>query len=151
MHWPIRPAGAADRAAVEAMVAAAYAPWVARLGQRPGPLRDDYASRIAQGAVHVAERDGAITGVLVTLPRPGALLLDNVAVAPAAQGRGLGRALIAFAEGLARARGAARVTLYTHERMAENLTLYPRLGYVETGRGVQDGYPRVFFEKRLAD
>jgi hypothetical protein len=26
---------------------------------------------------------------------------------------------------------------------------YPRLGYEETGRAEQDGFPRVFFRKRL--
>ena len=43
----------------------------------------------------------------------------------------------------------AAVTLYTNEAMVENLQLYPRLGYVETGRGVEEGYRRVYFEKRL--
>jgi len=41
------------------------------------------------------------------------------------------------------------VTLYTNERMTENLRLYPALGYLETGGAVQDGFARVFYRKLL--
>jgi hypothetical protein len=34
--------------------------------------------------------------------------------------------------------------------MAENLSIYPRLGYVEVARRVEDGFNRVFFAKRVA-
>jgi hypothetical protein len=33
--------------------------------------------------------------------------------------------------------------------MVENLQLYPRLGFVETERRVEDGYRRVYFRKTL--
>lgn len=41
------------------------------------------------------------------------------------------------------------VHLYTNEKMVENLAIYPRLGYAETGRRHEDGFNRVYFEKRL--
>ena len=34
--------------------------------------------------------------------------------------------------------------------MTENQTFYPRHGYVETARGRQDGYDRVFYAKKVA-
>jgi len=77
------------------------------------------------------------------------LLLDNVAVDPNHQGKGIGRALIDFAEQEARRRGHAEIRLYTHQSMHENIVLYPRLGYEETGRGEQAGFQRVFFRKIL--
>ncbi len=77
------------------------------------------------------------------------LELENVAVDPAEQGLGHGRALVAFAEGHARELGLTAVELYTNEAMVENLRLYPRLGFVETGRRVEDGYRRVYFRKTL--
>ena len=77
------------------------------------------------------------------------LELENVAVDPAEQGLGHGRALVAFAESHARALGLTAVELYTNEAMVENLQLYPRLGFVETGRRVEDGYRRVYFRKTL--
>jgi hypothetical protein len=33
--------------------------------------------------------------------------------------------------------------------MTENLAYYPRLGFRETDRREEDGYRRVFFEKRV--
>lgn len=33
--------------------------------------------------------------------------------------------------------------------MTENLRLYPSLGFVETGRRVEDGYRRVYFRKLI--
>ena len=74
---------------------------------------------------------------------------ENVAVSPEAQGAGLGRRLMEFAEQQARARGISRMTLYTHEVMTENLAIYAHLGYRETSRAVQGAYRRVFMEKLL--
>jgi len=42
------------------------------------------------------------------------------------------------------------VHLYTNEKMTDNLSIYPRLGYVEVARRHEDGFDRVFFEKRLS-
>jgi GNAT superfamily N-acetyltransferase len=46
----------------------------------------------------VIEEGSAIAGIIVLLPGPDYLLLDNIAVSPARQGSGLGRRLLAFAE-----------------------------------------------------
>jgi ribosomal protein S18 acetylase RimI-like enzyme len=143
----IVPAGAADANAVTACVRAAYAEYVERIGREPAPMAADYAALIAAGAVWVVRAEGAIAGVLVLRPQPPSLLLENVAVAPAHRGRGLGRSLIGFAEEHARASGFDAVVLYTNERMTENLGLYPALGYTETGRRVEDGFARVYFRK----
>jgi ribosomal protein S18 acetylase RimI-like enzyme len=78
-----------------------------------------------------------------------ALLIENVAVDPEAQGTGLGRQLMDFAEDEARRRGLGRLRLYTNEVMTENLAIYEHLGYHEVDRRSQDGYRRVFMEKLL--
>src|SRR5207248_3702868 len=118
----------------------------------PGPMLDDYAALIAAGAVSVLEEaDGVIAALIVLLPRPDHLLLDNIAVRPDRQGRGLGRRLVDFAESEARRLGYAELRLYTHATMTENIALYKRLGFEETGRGEQAGYDRVFMAKRLAE
>lgn len=150
-YAPVRPARADEAAAVAALVETSYAPWVAVVGQRPGPMDDDYAARIARGeAFVVAEASGALAGLVVLEEKDGALWLDNVAVAPSYAGKGLGRRLIRFAEAEARRRGHSAIRLYTHQRMERNVALYRDLGYVETGRGVEQGFARVFMEKRLA-
>lgn len=147
----IRPATAHDVAPVQALIEAAYALYIPRIDARPGPMLEDYAALIAQGRVEVFEEQGQVLGVLVLIAQADGLLLDNVAVSPAAQGRGLGRQLMAHAEARARQLGLEVVRLYTNEAMSENLGLYERLGYRETHRAVQAGFRRVFMEKRLGD
>ena len=145
----IRPARPDDIPRLQAIVDAAYAKYVPRIGKKPGPMLDDYARRVAEGAAWVAEIGDSIAGLVVLLPEDDHLLLDNVAVDPAFHGHGLGRQLIDFAEREAAARGYGEIRLYTHEKMIENIAMYPRLGYEETHRAAQAGYDRVFMRKRL--
>jgi ribosomal protein S18 acetylase RimI-like enzyme len=135
--------------AIRAIVEAAYAPYVPRIGRAPAPVRADYRALVAAGDVWVGESDGQLVGVLVIRPAGDVLELENVAVDPTCQRRGFGRSLIAFAEDHARDLGLTAVTLYTNEAMVENLDLYPRLGFVETGRRVEDGFRRAYFRKDL--
>lgn len=93
-------------------------------------MRDDFEARAASGQAWILGEDA----LCVLEEQPDALLLDNVAVRPAAQGRGLGRQLIAFAEHEARSRGRRALRLYTNVKMAANIALYERLGFRETGR-----------------
>ena len=141
----IRRARPADRTAVDAIVTAAYETYIERMSQKPGPMLDDYGLLIAAGAVSVIEEPaGMIAALIVLLPKLDHLLLDNIAVHPERQGQGLGRRLIAFAEDEARRQGRTELRLYTHVTMVENIALYTRLGFQETGRGREDGYDRVF-------
>ena len=72
-----------------------------------------------------------------------------MAVDPAHQGVGIGRALMSFAETYAASRHIAELRLYTNEAMTENLARYPRLGSDEYDRRTENGFARVFFSKRL--
>ena len=98
----IRQALLDDAAAVTACVRAAYAVYVERIGREPAPMAADHAALIAAGAVWVATEAGAVSGVLVLHAQPPAMFVENVAVLPQRQGHGLGRELLAFAEGRAR-------------------------------------------------
>ncbi|MBA1158105.1 GNAT family N-acetyltransferase [Microvirga mediterraneensis] len=149
MHH-IRLAQLDDLAAVEAIVQAAYSPYIPIIGQRPGPMLDDYAALIAKRCVHVLVAEKEVAGILVLVPDDGAMLLDNVAVHPDRHGRGYGRALIAFAERLARERGFKAIRLYTNEAMSENIRLYERLGFLETHRAEEKGFRRVYMTKLLS-
>jgi ribosomal protein S18 acetylase RimI-like enzyme len=144
-----RPARDGDVAAVRALVRAAYEHYPPRLGVTPAPMTADYAALVAAGAVHVAELDGALAGVLVLEAHPDHLLVENVAVAPGAQGQGVGSILLTLAERVAASQGVPEVRLYTHERMTENIAYYPRRGYVETHRTDDGTFQRVHFTKRL--
>jgi len=146
----LRTARPEDRAAVEAIVEAAYSIHIERIGKPPGPMLDDYRRLIERGAVSVLEEPGgAFAAIIVLVPKADHLLLDNIAVRPDRQGGGLGRRLIAFAESEARRLGHAELRLYTHVTMTENIALYARLGFVETGSGREAGYDRVFMTKPI--
>ena len=152
---PIRPARPEDLDAIRDCAASAYGRYVARIGQEPAPMIADFKARIGRGVVHVStgEKDGEegpVRGFIIFYPRGDHIHLENVAVAAGFQRRGIGRELIDCCEDFARQNGFAAVELYTNEKMAENLDLYPRLGYRETGRGEQDGFNRVFFRKEIA-
>ena len=96
----------------------------------------DYRDVIHRHKVWVAEEDKAPVAVLVLVPEEDMLLIDNIAVDPSYQGKGFGRRLMAFAESEALRQGYVSVRLYTNEKMTENIALYTRLGYRETGREI---------------
>ena len=146
----IRRATAADLPAIEQLVAEAYGKYVERIGRKPAPMTADYAGDLAAARVWVLSEVADVVGVLVTKAMDGYLLLDNVAVAPAAQGHGFGNLLLRRAEQDALELGLPQVRLYTNAAMTENLRFYPRHGFVEIGRAMQDGFDRVFFAKDVS-
>lgn len=145
----IRPAHPGDTAIVHALVHEAYEPWVPRLGRVPGPMKDDYAQRIAAHQVWVLEDAGEIVGLVVLEEQPGHLLLENVAVLPREQGRGFGRMLIAFAEQEAARRSFPALQLCTNVRMVENIALYKHLGFTEIRRICGQGFERICLAKPM--
>ncbi|TQR84968.1 GNAT family N-acetyltransferase [Mycobacterium hodleri] len=134
---------------IRRLVADAFGKYVDRIGKPPAPMTADYAELVDTSRVWVIEQGCDVVGVLVTQAQPDHLLLDVIAVAPTAQGGGHGRALLERADQDALDQGLTEVRLCTNEAMTENLEFYPRRGFHETGRGVQDGYHRVFFAKAV--
>lgn len=110
-------------------------------------MLDDYSQLIREGHVYVVEHAGSVQGVLVLIAQEDAMLLDNVAVAPSAQGFGLGRTMLEFAEQSAVDAGFRAIKLYTNEAMTENIELYTRIGYSETHRIEEKGLRRVYMTK----
>ena len=150
MNLNLRPATCNDLATVQEIVRAAYTPYIDRIGREPGPMLDDYAFLIDGGRVYVAEREDLVQGLLVLIPQDKAMLLDNVAVAPQAQGTGLGRTMMEFAERAAIKAGYPAIMLYTNEAMTENIALYTRIGYAEMYRVEEKGLRRIYMRKPLA-
>jgi GNAT superfamily N-acetyltransferase len=145
----IRPAAIGDLPEIQRIVHDSYVKYVERIGMPPAPMLDDYKKHILAHEAWVILTGTEVTGVLVLIPHPDHLLLDNVAVDPRFRGNGTGRALIEFAEREAARQEYNEIRLFTHQKMHENLLMYPRLGYEETGRGTQDGFDRVFFRKLI--
>ena len=148
--FDIRRATDRDARAIRSCVHAAYRHYIERIGKPPGPMLDDYERVIAERDVFVVGERNNIHGLLVLMKKEDGLLLDNIAVDPTMQGRGLGKRLMAFAEEEARRQGYDRLSLYTHELMTKNIAIYTKLGYVETERRIEAGYRRVYMCKALS-
>lgn len=147
----IRLARATDEADIRGCAIQAYAKYVPLIGRKPAPMVADFAAQIAAGLIFVAVDEwGAFQGFIVFHIQHDHVLLENVAVLPSVAGRGVGKSLINFCENTARERRLKAVHLYTNEKMTENLSIYPKLGYVEVDRRTEEGFSRVYFEKRLA-
>lgn len=128
----------------------AYLQYVELIGREPAPMTSDYEAIAATGDALLALKQGALVGMIVTRLEKLALLIENIAVAPAEQGTGLGSLLLAEAERKARESGRTEVRLYTNAAMTQNLAYYPRRGYRQTHRENSTGFDRVHFAKRLS-
>ena len=89
----------------------------------------DYAAALRNHRIDLLYLGGTLAGLIETIPGADHLLIENVAVSSAFQGRGLGRRLVAHAEALAASEGRAEIKLYTNKLFAENVALYEKLGY----------------------
>jgi ribosomal protein S18 acetylase RimI-like enzyme len=125
----LRRAIPADAAAVRDLTQAAYAKWVPLLGREPLPMTADYDAAVRDHIVDMLHLDGKLAALIEMFPEADHLLIVNVAVSPAYQGYGYGRALLVHAEGLARSLGLEELRLYTSIHLTDNVKLYERVGY----------------------
>lgn len=128
----LRRASLADVPAITAVTNAAYLPNETVIGVASLPRIADYGEIVAEHEVWLAEGEAGIDAVLVLQVEPERFTLWSVAVAPAAQGRRLGAALMRFTENRARALGFDAVHLYTHAKLSERIGWYERLGFTVT-------------------
>lgn len=132
LSW--RPAAEADAAAVRGLVRAAYAKWVPVIGREPKPMTADYALAIRDHQIDLFHHGERLVALIETMPREDHLWIENIAVDPGEQGRGVGRHLLAHAEARAAAAGLRAIRLLTNGAFAANVVLYERQGYVVTRR-----------------
>jgi GNAT superfamily N-acetyltransferase len=122
----IRKATAADLPTVREIIDAAYGMYLPRMDRPPAPMLRDYAPAIEMGVLWLT---GDPPDALISFtPADGGLLVENVAVHPRAQGTGLGRRLMEFAEAEAARMGLTKLRLYTNVVMTENQAIYAHLG-----------------------
>ncbi|OMI39711.1 GNAT family N-acetyltransferase [Streptomyces sparsogenes] len=128
--------------------------WISRLftlqEEDRAVLGDPFGRIVDPGGDVLLAREpgsGTVVGCVALLAYPDAVLeLAKMAVAPAAQGRGIGRQLIAAAIDRAQALGGARLFLGTNSRLAPAIHLYEEAGFVRISRDrcpVADYYARA--------
>ena len=112
---------ATDAAAIRELTRAAYAKWVPLIGREPKPMTANYENAVTRHRFDLLYVDGTLAALIETIREADHLLVENVAVSPSFQGRGLGHRLMAHAEVLARELGFGTIRLYTNQRFAENI------------------------------
>lgn len=145
-----------DWPGVLALVRAAFAYMEGRIDPPSSLGRMDAASMREKAGSETLllahDAGGALVGCLFAAPRPDALYIGKMAVRPDLQGAGLGRALMAAAEDLARARGLPFLELQTRVELSGNHEAFARMGFRRTGETAHEGYDRptsLTFRKAL--
>ena len=109
---------------------------------------------LAAGGGAIAELDGEPVGCLRWFVDGRDLRVRRLAVVPSRQRRGIGRALMAWAEAEARRRGHGAVAVGVRVGLPGNLAFYRGLGYEVIGEHRHDGYERTTWlrlRKRLGE
>ena len=150
MDFQIRRATAGDAPEVAVLTRAAYAKWVAVIGREPLPMKADYEAAVREHLVDLLHVGGVLAGLVEMIPEPQWLLVENLAVAPAFQGRGCARILLAQAEQTAKALQLAGLRLFTNKQFASNVDLYLHQGFVVDREEPFMGGFTVYMSKPLA-
>jgi ribosomal protein S18 acetylase RimI-like enzyme len=147
----LRRAGTADASAVRELTREAYAKWVPLIGREPKPMAADYAHAVRHHLIDMLYLDGALAALIELIPEADHLLIENLAVSPAFQGRGLGQHLLSHAEALTASLGHDVIRLYTNKRFEANIAFYLKRGYrLDREEPFPGGSIAVHMSKRLA-
>jgi GNAT superfamily N-acetyltransferase len=129
MGIEIRQATPQDAAAIASLTRAAYLKWVPVIGREPKPMEANYDEAVLKHRFDLLYVDGTLAALIETVKEADHLLIENVAVSPDFQGRGLGGQLLKHAEKLACDLGYGELRLYTNKMFAANVALYLHVGY----------------------
>lgn len=144
-----RPARTDEGPLLREITRIAYAKWVEPIGREPRPMVADHDAAVREHVVEFVEMDGKVVAAVELVPCDGHLLIENIAVRPEAQRRGLGDTILERAEQVARALKLPVMRLYTHSRMGSNVDWYLKRGYaIEREEPFGNGN-RVHFVKTL--
>ena len=122
-------AGPADADAVRRLTRDAYAQWIPVIGREPLPMKADYEKAVREHEIDLLYADDRLVALIEVFLMSDHLFIENIAVSPEHQGRGLGRHLLRHAEAKARAAGLPTLRLLTNQAFATNVRLYQAIGF----------------------
>jgi N-acetylglutamate synthase-like GNAT family acetyltransferase len=151
----IRPAHVDEAEAIAALIHRAFRQYRGQLQPDSSALSesaDSIRSAILTGTILVATQAGPIAGCVSVQRKADFAYAGRLAVDPLARSAGLGRALMAQAEVLAREMGADRLRVDVRLALTENRAFFRALGFVEGSHRRHAGFPHptyVELEKTL--
>lgn len=110
----------------------------------------DYDLAVAAHMIDLYEVDGRLQALIETIAADDHLLIENLAVHPDQQGKGLGELLLGHARDLARELGYDEIRLYTNAAFAANIAFYGKRGFSEYAReAIPKGGHLIRMKRRL--
>ena len=142
---PLRRATPADANAVRNLTRAAYAAWVPLIGRKPRPMTAHYDQAVTDHIIDLYEDDGHLVALIEVIPSVNHLLIENIAVRPDHQGKGIGDLLLKHAEYIALSLQLVELQLYTNAAFVSNIGFYAKRGYHEFMREpLEDGGELIY-------
>jgi N-acetylglutamate synthase-like GNAT family acetyltransferase len=137
-----------------ALILAAFASMNGRIDPPSSALRltaQALAEKAEAEIGHVAIEQGKLTGCLFLRPETDCLYVGKLAVLPSAQGKGLGRRLLAIAQETAAALGLPALRLETRIELTDNHAVFAAWGFSRTAEKAHPGFTRTTFIEMRKD
>ena len=134
MATGLRRATPRDAGVVRDLTWAAYAKWIPLIGREPKPMTANYERAVVEHIIDLYEDNDLAVALIEVIPQANHLLIENIAVLPMQQGKGLGDLLLKHAETIARSLHLSELQLYTNAAFASNIEFYARRGFQEFRR-----------------
>ena len=112
----------------------------------------DYQAAVQKHDVDMLFFDDVLVGLIETIQHLDHLWIENIAVLPEQQGKGLGKHLLAYADRKALMASCDEVRLLTNEAFTANVELYERSGYrIDRKEPFHLGGITVYMSKNLSN
>ncbi|PSJ57967.1 GNAT family N-acetyltransferase [Mesorhizobium soli] len=103
---------------------------------------ENLAAKAGTETVFLATVGKALVGCVFVAESHDHFYVGKLAVAPTAQGAGVGKRLLGAVEQFARESGKPILELQTRIELIDNQKAFGRMGFVETARTVHEGFDR---------
>jgi predicted N-acetyltransferase YhbS len=153
--WTIREATPSDIPSLLKVIHAAFEEYRGRLDPPSGAHAetvDSLRRKLSTARVAIAEIEGKIVGCVFLKSEPGRVYISRLSVLPNERCRGIGSALMDFAEAWARREGLERAYLGVRIVLTEQQAYYTRRGYRGIGEARHEGFAEptyLLMEKML--
>ena len=142
-----RRAVAEDHEIIIAIALKAYEKYVERMSKEPAPMRPVIQK---EDVVFVCEDNKQVIAFAILVKINDQIILDNIAVDPSHQNKGIGNNFIKFIEQYLIKQKFDKYQLYTNEKMFENIDWYQKIGFKIFKKVTEKGFNRIYFEKELS-